>query len=349
MIHRRGPSLIGIDPGARSIAAVQLDGDGAIGAAMVIARPPEGDGALGEEEARALEAVLYRRGFTGRDAALGMPDAALLTEVLELPPRSSGAPIEQLARNEVARTAKRDPASFEIACWEIPAPARAGEATHLMAAGCGHAEADRLLDALESAGFRVRALDARAWALARACRPFLGSTGPAAVLDIGEYASLLALVHSGTLVYQRPMRDAGLGKLRAAIATELSVAPDVADYLLGGIGRETTKGDRRGAEGAARDAAAVADEHIEALIGEVRTALEYAGHRYPEPVQKIAVVGPGAGLGGLAERLSATLKVTARVTPPSAVANCPSALSAPASDPVLTGALGLAQWGRAAA
>src|SRR5205823_4093664 len=114
----RNITPIGIDAGGRSIAAVQLDWSGgagpAITAASIIARQPATpESPLSTTETAALEEVLYRQGFTGRDVVVGIPDHALLTEVLELPPRSSGAPLEQLARMEIARTHKRDPASFE--------------------------------------------------------------------------------------------------------------------------------------------------------------------------------------------------------------------------------------------
>jgi hypothetical protein len=44
--------------------------------------------------------------------------------VLEMPPKSSTAPIEQLARMELARTQKCAPDSFEMGFWELPITGR---------------------------------------------------------------------------------------------------------------------------------------------------------------------------------------------------------------------------------
>ena len=138
-----GRSSIGVEIGNRQIAAVQLDGSGrrVLAAAMVARKagpageaaaeteapsdiPREASGAFGSEEAHRLESVLYRQGFTGNQIVLAVPDGKLMTAVLELPSRASGAPVDQLARVELGRLHKRDPGEFEMGCWDVPRPAR---------------------------------------------------------------------------------------------------------------------------------------------------------------------------------------------------------------------------------
>src|SRR5262249_26290258 len=152
--------------------------------------------------------------FEGRDVVACVPDDKLVTAVLELPPRSSGAPLDQLARVELARVHKLEPGSFELACWDLPAPARAGDATHMMAAACPHADADRLLGAIESAGLRVVALDIKPWALTRACAAVGSADGTTVLLDVGEEGALLTAVRQAAPVYERMMRDGGTATLR---------------------------------------------------------------------------------------------------------------------------------------
>lgn len=339
------PSPIGIEVGARTIGAVQLDGSSSrVRAAAVVARRPSDAGQFGAEEAARLESVLFRQGFTGSDIVLCVPDGKLMTAVLELPPRASGAPIEQLARVELARTHKKDPGSFEMACWDLPAPARAGDSTHLMAAACGHEVADGLIDIFENAGFRVDALDIKPWALTRACGPVLGPAGTTALLDLGEGGAVLAVVRDGVPVYERLMRDAGLGVLRGRLRTELGLEPDVADYLLDSLGTAPEQSDDSGAR---ESASGMLREHLDRLCAEVRTALDYAEHRYPGPLHLLGVMGVGATVAGLVNCLSAGLESPVKLVCPTDLAACPESLAC-CRDPGLTGALGLAQHRRAA-
>src|SRR5690606_26804280 len=128
-------SPIGIDVGARSIKAAQLGRAGRAWGVRTLARLTRSTPGLpGAAEAVRLADSLGRLGFQGRRVVLAVPEDRLLTSVFELPPRSSGAPLEQMAIMELARSVRRDARSLEAACWEVPAPTRAGAGTHLMAA-----------------------------------------------------------------------------------------------------------------------------------------------------------------------------------------------------------------------
>lgn len=347
-------SLIGIDLGRRSVAAVQVAARGdtwRIEAAAVLDRPQAAPGtplAMPDgAEAQRLADVLYRQGFTGRRVALAVPDSRLLTAILELPPRSSGAPIDQLARLELARIHKREPASLELACWDVPPPARAGEGSHLMAAGCAHEDAEQVLDAFESAGFLVEALDARALAMARACRGVLaGAQNISALLDIGEAGALLAVVRGGTVVYDRQMPDCGVGTLRSRLCSALQIEPDVADYVIASLSGPANPdpAERRQGPPPPAGSSAILDEYIDSITTELRSALDYALHRYPGAADHILIMGPGAGIAGLAARVGAELSAPARTVRPAELAECPAPLLGPCGDPALTTALGLAAW-----
>lgn len=360
-MSRRAISPIGVDLGPRTMSAVQLSIAGGSGrlrveAAASIERAHSAGpaGALTTEEAARLADVLYRQGFEGRRIVLAVPDHALLTGLLELPPRSSGAPLDQLARMELARIHRRDPESLEVACWDIPSPNRSGEFSHVMAAACDHGEASRLLDPLEESGLRVLALDARAWAMARALPP---APGPApleppisAVLDMDEAGSILAVVRAGVVVYDRLMPDAGLGAARTRLAKELRVEADIASYLLQQGLVSTSPADTGPTNGGAGP---LLQEFVQGLVGELRSALDFAVHRYPGSVDRVAIIGPGASLPGVAAALAEGLGLPAAAAAPRDLAECPELLGPIASDPGLTAALGLALWrpsvGRAAA
>jgi len=342
------PTPIGIDLGKRTIAAVQLAshaGVWRVEAATVLDRPAAAPGAAlampDADEAARLGDVLYRQGFTGRRIAVAVPDSRLLTAILELPPRASGAPIEQLAKIELSRIHKRDPGSLEMACWDIPSPARPGEGSHIMAAACPHDDATQLLDTFESAGFMVETIDARAWAMARACRSILASgRGVSALLDIGEAGSLLAIVREGIVVYDRLLPDCGVGTLRSGLCAKLQIEAAVADYVLASCGPQQPDERRQGS--LPDGSVAIIEEFVDSIIAELRSGLDYALHRYPGAVEHMLIMGPGAMIGGLPGKVQAELSVPARAVCPADLAECPSQLLAPCSDPGLTTALGLA-------
>jgi type IV pilus assembly protein PilM len=345
---------IGVDVGPRAINAIQVSWKGGrwhIEAAAVVDRPAPEPGAarapLAPGEAARLQDVLYRQGFTGGRIALAVPDSQLLTAVLELPPRGSGAPIEQLAMMELARVHKREPASLEMACWDIPAPARPGEASYIMAAACAHDDASQILDSFERAGLAVEALDARAWAMARACAPALkDDQNVSTLLELGEAGSSLVIIRSGVVVYDRLMPEAGLAALRARLSSELRVETEVSDFLLfGGQGGQPSAAAQTDAPQSPA-AAAIIEEYTESVVQELRSAMDYALHRYPGSMDRLLVMGAGAGIPGLPARLAAGLGVPARSIAPVDVADVAGTLETTCRNPGLTTALGLATWER---
>jgi Tfp pilus assembly PilM family ATPase len=246
---------------------------------------------------------------------------------------------------ELARIHRRDPETLEVACWDVPSPNRSGEFSHVMAAACDHADASRLLDPLEEAGLRVVALDARAWAMARALPPMPGPApiDPpiAAVLDVDEMGSILAVVRAGVVVYDRLMPDASLAAVRARLSKELRVEPDVANYLF----QQGLLPQAPGEPGSANDGAApVLQEFVQSLAGELRSALDFAVHRYPGSVDRVALIGPGASLPGIAAAISEPIGLQAAPLTPREVVECPGPLGSAGGDPGLMAALGLALW-----
>lgn len=337
---------IGLDIGLKSLAAFQVrwaGGRAIAAAAVIVDRHHAKDHApFSADEAEQLEQVLYRQGFHGREIVLAVPDQHLLSGVLELPPRASGAPLEQIARMEIARAHKRDPASFEMACWDIPPPARGGEFTYVMASACTHEASIPLLDTLESTGFRVTALDTRPWALTRACGPRLAPTGLSAVLDAGESGALMTVVHKGVPVYERLMPEAGLRRLRARIQSELSLEPEVADYVLSAAMRALAGPASGSGRSVEQQAGNLLEEHIHGLLTEVQNAVEYIAHRYATRVENLLLTGSAAGARGLVERLGSGLNLSASVVTPAELMECPPALQGACGTPRLAAALGLA-------
>jgi Tfp pilus assembly PilM family ATPase len=318
--RRTTRTRIGLDFGARRFKAAQLSCTGGrwrIEAAVEVPRtaascPPE------PGEIQELGAVLSKNRFKGRSVVLAVPEEKVLTGILELPPRQSGAPLDVLARTELARMHKKDADSFEMTCWDLPTPARATNSTFVMAAGLDHDEAGSLLDAFEGQGFEVDCLTTHAMALRAACQPLLDKPRElAAILDLGWTSVRIILTHQTVVVYERTLSDFGLSGLVKKLADLLGAdAPRAEQRLM-----------KEGLTGLP-EVAAPARTHFEMLAGELRVPLSYLAHQYSEAdLVGLLLTGGGAELKGAADLLASSLDVPVRTVRPSEVEECPAALA----------------------
>ncbi len=343
---RRSP--IGADVGGRFLRAVQLlPGPGswqvAAAARLVRSRPAQ---PLDGQEVRRFRDVLFRQGFAGRDVVLAVPPEMLLTNILELPPRSSGAPVEQIARAELARMHARPANSFEMGCWDLPVPARAKKGAPVMVAACGHAEADAYLDVFEGEALRVVGLEAEASAVARALRGAAGlGGGMTAVLELGWGCGLLLLLHGGTVVYQRSLTEAGLARVHRALTGQLGLDEETADFVLGGEKPSPPEGEGPGAWRVRADVQSKLASYFRRLRDELQASLSYALHQYPDaPVQRLVLLGAGARLGGLSEFMASAVSAEVRTIGLGDVARAPAGLAVGGDAPDMVKCVGLARF-----
>lgn len=341
-----GRTPIGIDVGERLIKAAQLArsaGEWHLEAAAAIPRS-ESSSVPTNAEVRRLCDLLGQRGFKGNSIVLSIPGDKLLTGILELPPRSSKAPIDQIARSELARMHKCDGPEFEMACWDLPAPARAANSTFVMAVGCKYEDAVSLLDLFEGEGFDVQCLGTYAAAVARACEPLLTDVfGDGAILDIGWTASRLILLHAGVMVYERKLHHGGLMTLARSLGAQLSLSQDEAENLLWALGlsgEDAAHDSPREVRDQVRDATMT---HFQDVVKEMRIPFSYLANQYPDAgVQRVFLVGGGAGVRGLKTYLASTTELQVWPVLPTDLANCPES-SDHEYGSSLTGAIGLAR------
>lgn len=337
-------SPIGIDAGSHTIKAVQvsLAPGRKLHACTTLRRT--NDGPITHEEAVSLSQLLARQGFAGREVVLAVPWTTLITSILDLPPRSSGAPIEQLARMELARMHKCDPGGFEMASWELPPSSRRGAGTPVMVAACPHNDADTLIDAFEDAGLRVAALDVGTLASARACidRPAL-SQGLHALMDLGHSAARLALIHQGACIYARAVPESAVAALHARINASLEVDPSVTEYLIEDVGLDPAGQQDQPNQRALHEARAAIADYAAGLVRELNLSLAYASHRYPDvQADDLIIHGGGAMIPGIADHLSRIAGLNVHVAEVSRAVDVPDRLASRAAKASLMVALGLA-------
>jgi len=302
---------------------------------------------LSQDDAQELVAVLRRQGFSGNQVVLAVPGDKLLTGTLEVPPVRSGAPVDRIARTELSRLHKVPADSFEMFYWALPAPTRTAETVQVMAAACTHTEANKLLDTFEDCGLDVRALDAQVCADSRACKEMLAAE-PAmtAVLDLGWNAARLSIICRSVVVYQRALRDAGMETLSRTLAKTLELDSQASDDILAEVGLSS----RPPADGAEKrlfdEVAKLVGRHFSAMGDEFESPFSYAAKRFSQAgVQRLLLIGGGAGIPGLEQFLSSTLQTEVITAKPGDLAKTTPALAAKAADPGLTAAVGLAQFG----
>jgi Tfp pilus assembly PilM family ATPase len=313
----RAHEPIGLDISGRWIKAAQVSPSRSdshkLGAAARLTRA-DAAAPFSPADADLVAGVLERLGFEGHQVVLVAPRDMLYTDVLELPPRSSGAPIDQLARMELARSNRCDPDSFELGLWDLPAAGRGGggagpEGSHVFAVGLPHEKSEPLISALEGAGFDVVAIDTPGCAIARACLPLRAQAGAShtsltAILEVGWHSALLIVAcggADGVVVYERSIVEAGLCRLFAAVRARLGLEEAALDLLLSGAAPTKDSG----AHPLLSEARGCITEFLEGLIPEVQRSLSYTAHRYQGwTLSRLLVTGDGADLIGLCERLA---------------------------------------------
>lgn len=302
-------SPIGIDIGSRSIKAIQVrieSGEPVISSAAFV--PRAGDHTLfGPNDAERLMSVLFRQGFTGERVIVAVPSHQLLSAVMELPPRSSGAPLGEIARAELARSQKTDPSQIEMVWWDLPGGARANEGTHVMALGMRHADSDALIAAFESAGADMVAIDAPSLATVRALSSrLIPAPGLTAIADISWSGSELVIVQGDVIVYERTINELGLSVVVEQLKKRLNVDDDSAGMLLRQLGC-APPGELNNQLAESQTAAAIVSQHADALAGELTMSLSYAARRFGTSVGRVLLTGGAGSVPGLAAHLGSSI------------------------------------------
>ncbi len=303
-------SPIGLDVGSRVIKAVQLGrahGERGVTASVSITRVRPGE-AIDRDEVQRLSRVLSQQGFSGRQLVVSAPSEQLMTAVIDMPPRDSGAPYDLIASQEFARLQSQEPGQFEVAWWDIPQPPRSSSAK-VMAVGCAHADTDPMLDVLIGCGFDVIAMDSGMCAAVRACRKQIGSSESiSAVLDLGWGSARLGLIHGGVVVFDRTLPGSGMEKFHGRVSESLHIELAEADCLIQSVGM---MGDDYGPDQDDAKTHAVAPmlrpiftSYFKDIGKDLEASFEYASHQYPDAKpNRLILVGGGGTVPGLAEYL----------------------------------------------
>jgi len=342
-------SPIGIDLGAGWIKAAQLirhsHGQWQLAAAAATRRE-QPDQPPTDQQIDHLIALLQRQGLTGRQVVLAAPPETMHMDMLTLPPRSSGAPIDEIAHMELARMHKLEPAAVQTDLWDLPQPARGREAAYVMVAGCEHDRAHELLAPFERHGLDVTGLDCHAWAVLRACRALLAPAPEiTTILDVGWSAASLVVVHEQTVVYERLLDNGGTQHLHQILARHLNLSDEAIDHALGDMATRTPTDDQENPNPLMAELRGMVAAHFLGLAEQLQAAFAYVTHQYPQThVARLLLVGGGAAACHLDEQLSETLGTTVQTVRPSDIVTVDSPAMLPQPQTALASAIGLAMY-----
>ncbi len=339
---------IGLDVGARLVKAAQVARRGSslrVERCVQFSRLDIG-GEINEAEASRIVAVLLRRGFQGVPVVIAAPDEIVQTETIDLPSKGSGAPVEQIARMELARMHNREPDAFEFAMWDLPATARSSTGCAAMAVACAHTGSEALLDAFDQAGLEIARIDFASRATAAACGLLdARRSGLRVLIDLGYGAARLTCTFAGVIVHERSHTDLGVGALIGRVEEERGVDRDVGEAMLEAL-TPPFDGDRRADPDA--DLRKLTGAFADQLLGEIERAVGYATRRYEDAdTQEIVLVGGGAGFQWLPGTLARRTETPLTVARPSSLTACATAGLNASDSPALVSAVGLMSKGGA--
>jgi Tfp pilus assembly PilM family ATPase len=316
-------TLIGLDIGTHCIKAVQARIRGAkIVGLKTAVMDLSAEKPFDAEHAEELQRLLHRRGFTGNTVAVGAGAQLLRLEAMELPPANGDAALRQLATVEIGRISRLKPGTFENGMWGLPAPARGGTTSHVMAVALPHAAAESLIEPLAAGGFDVAAICPGPSCLAAlAGKLVAGDAALHAIIDIGWSATRLLIVHGSHVVFHRAVHDSGIDILRSQILQSFSCSNDVADHLLRDVGHSAQSPHLPPA--AQQQLHRLLDRTISSIAEELQLTQNYINHRYPQfTLNSLVLCGGGADIPGFADALS---KITSMPT----VTLTPACIAAP--------------------
>ena len=340
-LTRHRDSLIGIDLEGHAVRAAQLVRSGArwsLAAALALPRMAS-DATLSRAEVEQLAGTLSRMGFRGSRVVIGVPEENILTGVLELPPKTSGAPLQEIARLELATMHGYDPEAAEAVCWDLPLSTRRGS-TQAMGIACRHAAAETVLEAFDRSGLDVVALDSRLHAVTRACAGILHQTNITAILDLEWNRTMLLLLYQGVVIYKRTMAEQALRHLVESLMQGLELEEDSVLCLLAEVGLAPKSPEYAGQAEAIRP---IVTKYLDATVASLQSPFAYATSQYAgTTLDGLLLVGYGASIPGVGEHLQPRLGVNVRVVRPAEMAQCPPSLGGKAQDPSLAAAIGLA-------
>ena len=337
-------ATIGVDTSGRAMGIVQLargPGRQVRLRAATVARSSNGPEVSSEDCMRAAEAI-HAQSMEGVNVATAIGVKHQLVAVVEIPAPDSGAPIDEIARAELAREVKKEEGAIESVWWALPATGRASDVSRALCVGIERESAVQAVEMLEGCGLTPLALAFRGSVLVHACRKLLGGDGKlTAIVEVGEGETITCVCLGSMIVFYRKC-DVGVATIREGIARVLHADEEIAAHVLQRVVAGEAIGGVQGA-----DVTAIVQASVGEIAESVRAAFAYVAHRYSRAeLGEVLVTGEGADTLNVRSALEAATELAARVV---TLGDVTGVSDHPLSDRAgLVVAAGLSMYGEAA-
>ncbi|MGV6814679.1 MAG: pilus assembly protein PilM [Phycisphaerales bacterium] len=244
------------------------------------------------EELEWAKGVLERRGFVGNTVSITPPTGVCSSHNFELPPAESGAPLDQIARMEIARDRRCSPTDFELGYWTTPPR---GRTTETLAVACPRKEIDQMIDGYQQVHLAPVGMDLKELAMARAHEEAINM--PAAtnsihsLLHIGWTSSLAVICVGPTVVYIRRIEH-GAEKAWALLTKRYQLNAKAAESVFSNDSATQALHENHGI---ASIRLAAWSKMASVISNELDTAIAYVSHAYRmAPIGNVLLSGYGA-------------------------------------------------------
>jgi Tfp pilus assembly PilM family ATPase len=319
-------STIGLDIDDHEVRAVQLrEGANGIEVQAWAAFPrlhgdtdnQAGTAALPEQdEMRWVSSILARRGFLGHCVSCAPRTRDCTQHVIELPPPESGAPLDQLARVEIARERKCAPGDFELGMWSLPQRGRSNET---MAVAVAKPVVEHILEKYGQGDLDAVGIDLPELAIMRGVQDTSSLSLPQAeahidaVLHVGWNSALAVVTLGQRIVYVRRI-EKGACHVWSQACDRFGLSPNSARAVMGDY--ETPEH----SEELDKVRSACWSTLAKVLAPELDVAFAYVSHSFRmAPLGQVVMSGYGAMNPTLHAKLDEILGIPVACSAPSAL------------------------------
>lgn len=346
---KKTSSVVGLDIGTATVAAVELRVNGAVSVERTAIGPlPEGATSDGEvADSDALSAALksfFTAAKLGRDVRLGVANQRVVVRTIRMPRVEKQSEIENAIRF-MAQEQVQMPLDDAVIDWQVldSGPDLAGSGQMDVAVAAARWDMVRpLVDTVRAAGLRPVGVDVSAFGMIRALAregavgasgPYAndaapggdGAPGPPARLycSLGDVTNLAIARGSGCLFTR--VVPYGMEAIAAALSQRQGLTMEHARMWLGHVGLEVPIEQIEGEPAIVAATREVLADGASKLAAELRLSLDYySSQGEAAAVEEIVACGAGSAIAGLPAALQADLGLALRPARPVALAGFPT-------------------------
>lgn len=328
-------AIVGLDIEAGSVAAteVKVNGSAAVTASAIGALPPgtfhEGEVVEPDRLADSLK-TLFAEHRLAKRVRLGVGNQRVVVRTVRLPavedPKELDAAVRFQAQEQIPMPLDQAVLEHQVV-GGVAAEEGGAPQVDVMVVAARKEMIASFVEPIRQAGLHPVGIDLSAFGMIRAlategarAQAEPGEAPPQAVLycNFGDVTNLA--VARGTSCLFTRISHVGLEPIVAELGGSLGLIPEHAIQWLTYVGLERQPEELEGDPAILDGVRRVLESGVSDLADELRLSLDYYGAQESAlPVERIVLCGPGSAIGGLSQRMEATLGLPIEVLRPSAL------------------------------